>query len=108
LFHPAMKAVGKVRRELGIRTVFNLLGPLLNPAGARRQIIGVFSPALTETLAEALRQLDCEQALVISGEDGLDEISVDGRTQITELRDGKLKTRFVVPEDFGLMRRKRN
>ena len=108
LFHPAMKTVGKVRRELGVRTVFNLLGPLLNPAGARRQIIGVFSPALTETLAEALRQLDCEQALLFSGEDGLDEMSVDGRTQITELRDGKLKTRFVVPEDFGLTRRKRS
>jgi anthranilate phosphoribosyltransferase len=107
LFHPAMKAVGKVRRELGVRTVFNLLGPLLNPAGARRQIIGVFSLALTETLAEALRQLHCEQALVFSGEDGLDEISLEGRTQMTELRDGTLKTEFVVPEDFGLIRRNR-
>jgi len=108
LFHPAMKAVGKVRRELGVRTVFNLLGPLLNPASARRQIIGVFSLALTEKLAEALRQLHCEQALIFSGEDGLDEMSVEGRTQITELRDGTLKTEFVVPEDFGLTRRNRS
>ena len=103
-----MKAVGKVRRELGVRTVFNLLGPLLNPAGARRQIIGVFSLALTEKLAEALRQLHCEQALIFSGEDGLDEMSIEGRTQITELRDGTLRTEFVVPEDFGLTRRNRN
>jgi anthranilate phosphoribosyltransferase len=107
MFHPAMKVVGKVRRELGVRTIFNLLGPLLNPAGARRQIIGVFSLALTETLAEVLRQLDCEQALIFSGEDGLDEMSIEGRTQITELRGGTLKTEFVVPEDFGLTRRNR-
>lgn len=107
LFHPAMKTVGKVRRELGVRTVFNLLGPLLNPANARRQIIGVFSLALTETLAEALRQLDCEQALIFSGEDGLDEISLEGRTRVTELRRGTLKTEFIVPEDFGLTRRNR-
>ena len=107
LFHPAMKAVGRVRRELGIRTVFNLLGPLLNPAGARRQIIGVFSLALTEKLAQALRQLHCEHALIFSGEDGLDEMSLEGRTQITELRGGTLKTEFIVPEDFGLARRDR-
>lgn len=107
LFHPAMKAVGKVRRELGVRTVFNLLGPLLNPANARRQIVGVFSLALTETLAEALRQLHCEQALIFSGEDGLDEISLEGRTRVTELRRGTLKTEFIVPEDFGLTRRNR-
>jgi anthranilate phosphoribosyltransferase len=107
MFHPAMKTVGKVRRELGVRTVFNLLGPLLNPAGARRQIVGVFSLTLTETLAEALRQLDCEQALIFSGEDGLDEMSIEGRTQITELRGGTLRTEFVVPEAFGLTRRTR-
>ncbi|MCI0717701.1 MAG: anthranilate phosphoribosyltransferase [Acidobacteria bacterium] len=107
LFHPAMKAVGKVRRELGVRTIFNLLGPLLNPAGARRQIIGVFSLPLTETLAEALRQLQSERALIFSGEDGLDEISLEARTQVTELRDGTLQTRFVEPEDFGLARRSR-
>ena len=108
MFHPAMKAVGKVRRELGVRTVFNLLGPLLNPAGSRRQIVGVFSLALTEKLAEALRQLDCEQALIFSGEDGLDEMSLEGRTQVTELRGGTLKTEFVAPEDFGLIRRNRS
>jgi anthranilate phosphoribosyltransferase len=81
---------------------------LLNPAGARRQIVGVFSLALTEKLAEALRQLHCEQALIFSGEDGLDEMSIEGRTQITELRDGTLKTEFVAPEDFGITRRNRN
>jgi len=107
LFHPAMKTVSKVRRELGVRTVFNLLGPLLNPAGARRQIVGVFSLALTEKLAEALRQLHCERALIFSGEDGLDEISLEGRTQVTELHGGTFKTESVVPEDFGLTRRKR-
>src|SRR5262245_14607773 len=107
-FHPAMKAVGKVRRELGVRTVFNLLGPLLNPAGARRQIVGVFSLELTERLGEALRQLNCEQALVFSGEEGLDEITLEGRTQFTELRDGVLRTEFLVPEDFGLQRRNRS
>lgn len=103
-FHPAMRAVATVRRELGIRTVFNLLGPLLNPAGTRRQIVGVFSPRLTEVLAEALLQLGCEHALVFSGDDGLDEISVSTRTRMTEVRGGELHTRFIAPEDLGMMR----
>jgi anthranilate phosphoribosyltransferase len=103
-FHPAMKTVGRVRKELGIRTLFNVLGPLANPAGARRQIIGVFSPHLTETLGDALLRLDCEHALVFSGEDGLDEISLSARTRITEVQGGVARTTFVSPEDLGLGR----
>jgi anthranilate phosphoribosyltransferase len=103
-FHPAMKKVSRVRKELGVRTIFNLLGPLLNPAGARRQIIGVYSPHLTNLLAEALQQLGCEHALVFSGLDGLDEISLGEATKITELKDGTLKTTMVFPETFGFSR----
>jgi anthranilate phosphoribosyltransferase len=103
-FHPAMKIVGRVRKELGIRTLFNLLGPLVNPAGARRQIIGVFSPHLTEILGDALLRLDCEHALVFSGEDGLDEISLSVRTRITEVQGGVARSRFVTPEDLGMGR----
>ena len=103
-FHPAMKKVGRVRKELGVRTIFNLLGPLLNPAGARRQIIGVYAPHLTNLLGEALQQLGCEHALVFSGVDGLDEISLGAPTKITELKDGTLKTTMVSPESFGFSR----
>ena len=103
-FHPAMKIVGRVRKELGIRTLFNLLGPLLNPAGARRQVLGVFAPHLTELLGEALLQLDCDHALIVSSEDGLDEISLGARTRITELRDRQLRSYFVSPEEFGMER----
>ncbi len=103
-FHPAMKALAKLRRELGIRTVFNLLGPMLNPAGTRRQIVGVFSPQLTEVLAETLLQLGCDHALVFSDDDGLDEISVSTRTKFTEVRDGALRTHFITPEDLGVVR----
>lgn len=104
-FHPAMKIVGKVRRELGIRTLFNLLGPLLNPAGARRQIVGVFAPDLTEVLGEALLQLGCEHALIFCGEDGLDEISLSSRTRITEIQNGAYRSYSLGPEDLGLNRR---
>lgn len=103
-FHPAMKKVGRIRKELGVRTIFNLLGPLLNPAGARRQIIGVYAPNLTNTFGEALQQLECEHALVFSGLEGLDEISLGGATRITELKDGTLKTTLVYPETFGFSR----
>ena len=103
-FHPAMKKVGRVRKELGVRTIFNLLGPLLNPAGARRQIIGVYAPHLTNLLGEALQQLGCEHALVFSGVDGLDEISLGAPTKITEVKDGTLKTTMASPESFGFAR----
>jgi anthranilate phosphoribosyltransferase len=104
-FHRAMKVVAGVRRELGVRTIFNLLGPLLNPAGARRQIIGVYSARLTETFAEVLQLLGCEHALIFSGEDGLDEITVSGRTQVTEIREGKIRTSYLEPESFGIRRK---
>ena len=103
-YHPAMKHAGPVRRELGVRTVFNMLGPLTNPAGAEAQVLGVYSPALTEVHAGALRNLGSRRALVVHGEGGLDELSSFGKTQVTELRDGELATYEVAPEDVGLRR----
>jgi anthranilate phosphoribosyltransferase len=102
VFHQAMKNVARVRKELGIRTIFNLVGPLLNPAGVRRQVIGVYSPHLTEIFAEVLKLLDCEHALIVCGEDGLDEITVSGRTKLTEVRAGLIRTDFLDPESFGI------
>jgi anthranilate phosphoribosyltransferase len=103
-FHPAMKHAMPVRRELGLRTVFNALGPLTNPAGAEAQVIGVYSPALTELHAGALRNLGCRRAFVVHGLDGLDELSTVGATRVTELRDGELKTYELTPEELGLRR----
>ena len=100
--HGAMKHAIGPRRELATRTVFNILGPLTNPAGAKRQLIGVFDGALTEALAGVLRELGSEQALVVHGSDGLDEITLTGPTQVTELRDGQVSTRQIHPGDFGL------
>ena len=100
--HGAMKHAIGPRRELATRTVFNILGPLTNPAGAKRQLIGVFDGALTEVLAGVLRELGSEQALVVHGSDGLDEITLTGPTQVTELRDGQISTRQISPGDFGL------
>ena len=105
VFHQAMKVVAPLRRELATRTIFNLLGPLLNPAGARRQIIGVFAPHLTEVFAEVLESLGCEHALIFSGEEGLDEISIAGPTKVTELKDGVIRTDRLRPEDLGLQSR---
>ncbi|MBU6319036.1 MAG: anthranilate phosphoribosyltransferase [Alphaproteobacteria bacterium] len=102
--HAAMKHVGPVRRLLGIRTLFNLLGPLANPAGARRQLLGVYDPAWLEPYAKALRELGSRHAMVVHGLDGMDEISTSGPTRIVELRDGDLTTREMVPEDLGLTR----
>lgn len=106
--HPAMKHVMPVRRAMGVRTVFNLLGPLTNPAGARRQVIGVFSPDYGQVLAEALRELGSEHVLVVCGEDGaggiLDELSSCGETQVWELKDGAVSTWTVRPEDLGIAR----
>lgn len=103
-FHPAMRHVAAPRRELGLRTIFNLLGPLANPAGARRQVVGVFSGEWTERLAAALGQLGCEHALVVHGEDGLDEISLVAPTQVSEWNRGVLRTFVITPEEFGLTR----
>jgi anthranilate phosphoribosyltransferase len=100
--HAAMKYVVPVRKALGVRTIFNLLGPLTNPAGARRQVIGVSDPAKLETLAAALAELGTESALVVSSADGLDEFSVSGTTRVVELRDGGLTVYDVSPEQVGL------
>ena len=102
-----MKTLARVRKEMRIRTIFNLLGPLLNPAGVRRQIIGVYSPHLTSVFAEVLSFLDCQQALIFSSEDGLDEISTSGRTRISEFRDGSTSSYYIQPEDLGLPRREK-
>lgn len=100
--HGAMKHAVGPRRELATRTVFNILGPLTNPAGAKRQLLGVFDGALTEALAGVLRELGSERALVVHGSDGLDEITLTGPTQVSELRNGHVSTRQIHPGDFGL------
>lgn len=101
-FHPSMKHAGPTRRELGIRTAFNLLGPLTNPAGATRQIVGVPRPELTELVARALARLGSERAWVVHGADGLDEISTTGYTKVSEARDGWVRTFYVHPSEVGL------
>jgi len=90
--HPAMKHAMGPRRELGFRTIFNLLGPLANPAGARCQVLGVFAPELTEMFAEVLKHLGSQRVFVVHGQDGMDEITVTGTTRISELRDGSIRT----------------
>jgi anthranilate phosphoribosyltransferase len=102
--HPAMKYAIGPRRALGIRTVFNILGPLTNPAGASRQLLGVFAPELTETLAQTLHRLGSVHALVVHGMDGLDELSTLGTSRVTELLDGRVHTFELEPEGFGLPR----
>jgi anthranilate phosphoribosyltransferase len=101
-FHPSMKHAGPTRRELGIRTAFNLLGPLTNPAGAARQIVGVPKSELTELLARALLLLGSARAWVVHGADGIDEISTTGYTKVSECRDGAVHTFYVHPADFGI------
>lgn len=96
--HPAMKHAIGPRRELGIRTIFNMLGPLTNPAGATGQVLGVFAPTLTEMFADALQQLGTRRALVVHGSDGLDEITIDGPTRVSELRNGQVKTYEFNPQ----------
>jgi anthranilate phosphoribosyltransferase len=100
--HSATRHVVPVRKALGVRTIFNFLGPLTNPAGARRQVIGVSDPARLETLALALAELGAESALVVSSADGLDEFSVSGTTRVVELKDGSLTTYDVSPDEVGL------
>ncbi|MDP2935856.1 MAG: anthranilate phosphoribosyltransferase [Dehalococcoidia bacterium] len=103
-FHPAMKFAAAPRREVGIWTVFNILGPLTNPAGARCQVIGVANPSLTYKLAHALQLLGCEHALVVHGDDGLDEMSIGERTTVCEVNRGSFRTYFVTPEELGIPR----
>ena len=100
--HSAMKHAAPVRRELGVRTLFNLLGPLTNPAGARNQVMGVFHKDLTAKLAHVLHQLGSHHVLVVHGADGMDEISISGSTYIAELKDGMVREYAVQPADFGL------
>jgi anthranilate phosphoribosyltransferase len=100
LFHPAMKRVGPIRRELGMRTVFNILGPLTNPAGAKAQVMGVYDPRLCEKLANVLNILGSERALVVHGS-GLDEITNTGETTVSELKNGSVKSYSLNPQDLG-------
>jgi anthranilate phosphoribosyltransferase len=104
LLHTAMKHVMAARREVGIRTVFNLLGPLTNPAGANAQVIGVAAASLTESLARVLAALGTYRAFVVHGADGLDEISNTGESRVSEVREGSVRTYAVRPEDFGMPR----
>jgi anthranilate synthase/phosphoribosyltransferase len=100
-YHPAFKNIGGPRRELGFRTVFNILGPLLNPAGAKRQVMGIFDGALTETIAKVLDAVGAERAIIVHGSDGLDEITLTGNTKITELKNGWIKTYSFDPRAYG-------
>jgi anthranilate phosphoribosyltransferase len=102
--HSAMKYVQPVRRELHLRTVFNLLGPLTNPAQATSQVVGVYAAELVDKLAEALSMLGLRRALVVHGSDGLDEITISGPTRIGEVREGQIRTYEVTPEEFGFAR----
>ena len=102
--HAAMKHVVPVRRELAVRTIFNLLGPLTNPAGATRQLLGVSDRLHQETVAEALVGLGCERALVVSGDDGVDEISISERTRVIEVAGGGTEEWYLTPEDLGIAR----
>jgi anthranilate phosphoribosyltransferase len=102
--HPAMKYAIGPRREMGVRTVFNILGPLTNPAGAQVQVLGVYDGALTETMACVLDSLGSQAAFVVHGADGLDELSTTGPNRVTRLRDGRVRTFFLDPLDLGLPR----
>ena len=101
-YHAAMKHAAPVRRELGIKTLFNILGPLTNPASAKRQVLGVFNANLVKTLAHVLQRLGSEHVLIVHGSDGLDEITITGETNIGELKNGQVAVYTVRPEDFNL------
>ena len=102
LFHAAMKYVAETRKEMGIRTIFNILGPLTNPAMASSQLLGVYDESLTETFSMVLKNLGCKHALIVHGCDGLDEITITEKTKITELVKNKFETYYIHPEDFGM------
>lgn len=101
-FHPAMKHAAEPRRELGFRTIFNILGPLTNPAGAKRQLLGVFKPELVRTMADALWNLGSEHVMVVHGAGGMDEISLAGETRVAEVRDGRVQEYTLHPSEFNL------
>ena len=102
IHHPAMKVVAPVRREMGVRTIFNILGPLTNPAGAPSILMGVFHPDLVGIQARVLQELGAERALVVWGRDGMDELSLGAGTLVGELRDGEVREYELHPEDFGI------
>ena len=104
MLHGAMKHAAGVRKELGIRTIFNLLGPLTNPAGAHAQVVGVFDRKWVSPVSQVLKNLGCHHAFVVHGEDGLDEITLTGNTKVYELNEGKIMKFYVNPENFGLAR----
>ena len=106
-YHISMKYVAPVRRELGIRTIFNILGPLVNPAGANMELLGVYEPELIEPMAKVLCNLGVKRGMVVHGHDGLDEISMGAPTTVCELRDGFIKSYEIEPEQFGLIRCKK-
>lgn len=105
-FHSAMRFVGPARKALGVRTIFNILGPLANPANATSQVVGVFEERLTGIYGEVFKELGLTNVLVVHGKDGLDEITTTDETLVTELRDGVLKNYTIKPEDFGMIRSK--
>ncbi|MCA0754407.1 anthranilate phosphoribosyltransferase [Paenibacillus sp. N4] len=104
LYHPSLRHAAVPRRELGIRTIFNMLGPLTNPAGADRQLLGLYDRSKTDTVAEVLHELGLKRAMVVSSHDGLDEISISAPTQVSELLEGKVRTYDITPEELGLTR----
>lgn len=103
-FNPAMKYVGPVRKEMGIRTVFNILGPLSNPSRAKAMVVGVYSPSLTEVIAGTMANLVVKRGFVVSGEDNMDEFTLTGPSTVSEIKDGKVETYEITPEQFGLKR----
>ena len=103
-FNPAMKYVGPVRKEMGIRTVFNILGPLSNPSRAKAMVVGVYSPSLTEVIAGTMANLGVNRGFVVSGEDNMDEFTLTGSSTVSEIKDGKVETYEITPEQFGLKR----
>lgn len=104
LFNQSMKYVGQARKDMGIRTVFNILGPLANPSRARAMVVGVYDPALTEKIATAMSRLGVERGFVVSGKDNMDEITTTTETVVSEIRDGKVTTFEITPEQFGFQR----
>lgn len=103
-FNPCMKYVGPVRNQLGIRTVFNILGPLSNPSRAKKMLVGVYSPSLVETIAKVMSGLGVERGLIVSGEDNMDEITLTGETTVGEIKDGRIEVYTITPEQFSLTR----